>query len=87
LKTIKQHYRVDRREIAFIKFIFEGYDGIAMMRTVDAARGVIALHIPPGCEKQVSAILQDLKKSIHMQVLAFVPSKPDEQVSCRGASD
>ncbi len=77
MKTIKQHYRVDRRKIAFIKFILEGYDGIAMMRTVDPAKGNITLHIPPGCEKHVNAILQDLKKNINMQVLVSTPSKGD----------
>jgi len=79
LKTINQHYRVDRREIAFIKFIFEGYDGIAMMRTLDPARGIIALHIPPGCEKHVKAILQDLKKNIHMQALVSIPAERDQK--------
>jgi hydroxymethylglutaryl-CoA reductase len=74
LKTKQQHYRVNRREIAFIKFIFEGYDGIVMMRTVNPVKGIIALHIPAGCEKHVNAILQDLKKNIKMQVLAPTPS-------------
>jgi len=77
LKTIKQHYRVDRSEIAFIKFIFEGYDGIAMMKTMDPAKGIITLHIPPGCEKHVRAILQDLEKNIRMQPLASIPFEGD----------
>jgi hypothetical protein len=59
-----QHYRVDRREIAFIKFIFEAYNGIAGMRTIDPAKGVIALNIAPGCEEQVEQILRDLEKEI-----------------------
>jgi hypothetical protein len=64
LETIKRCYRVDRREIAFIKFIFEAYNGIAGMRTIDPAKGVIALHIAPGCEEQVEQILRDLEKEI-----------------------
>ena len=66
---------MDRREIAFIKFIFEGYDGMAMMKTMDPAKGIITLHISPGCEKHVKGILQDLKKNITMQFLASIPSK------------
>jgi hypothetical protein len=77
LKTIKQYYRVDRSQIAFIKFIFEGYDGIAMMKTMDPAKGIITLHISPDCEKHVRAILQDLKKNIRMQPLASIPSEGD----------
>jgi hypothetical protein len=70
LETIKRYYRVDRREIAFIKFIFEAYDGIAGMRTTDPAKGIIKLHIAPGCEEQVDRILQDLKKKILIRRLA-----------------
>ena len=68
---------MDRSEIAFIKFIFEGYDGIAMMKTMDPAKGIITLHIPPGCEKHVRAILQELQKNILMQPLASIASEGD----------
>ena len=70
METIKRYYRVDRREIAFIKFIFEAYDGIAGMRTTDPAKGIIKLHIAPGCEEQDDRILQDLKKKILIRRLA-----------------
>jgi len=75
LKTTTQYYRVDRRQIAFIKFIFEAYDGIAGMRTTDPAKGIIKLHIAPGCEEQVEQILRDLKKEILIRRLATEPSK------------
>ena len=70
MKTTVQYYRVDRRQIAFIKFIFEAYDGIAGMRTINPTKGIIKLHIAPGCEEQVGLILQDLKKEILVQRLA-----------------
>ena len=75
MKTIIQHYRVDRREIAFIKFIFEAYDGIAGMRTINPAKGIVELHIAPGCEEQVERILQHLKKEILIRRLATEPSE------------
>jgi hypothetical protein len=77
LKTTEQYYRVDRREIAFIKFIFEAYDGIAGIRTTDPAKGIIKLHIAPGCHKQVEQILQDLEKEILIRRLATEPSERD----------
>jgi hypothetical protein len=58
---------VDRRQIAFIKFIFEAYDGIAGMRTINPTKGIIKLYIAPGCEEQVDRILQDLKNRILIQ--------------------
>ena len=66
---------MDRREIAFIKFIFEAYDGIAGMSTTDPAKGIIKLHIAPGCEEQVDQILLDLKKEILIRRLTTDPSE------------
>jgi hypothetical protein len=73
LETIKRtktrYYRVDRRQIAFIKFIFEAYDGMAVLTTMDTAKGIIALHIAPCCQEQVLEILQNLKKEVMIQTL------------------
>ena len=64
LETIKRYYRVDRREIAFLRFILEAYDGIAVLRTQDRELGLIVLDIAPGCEAEVDLILRDLKHDI-----------------------
>ena len=64
VKTILRYLRVDRREIAYLRFIFEAYDGIAVLRTIDSRSGLVVLHIAPGCEPDVAGILEDLKKNI-----------------------
>jgi hypothetical protein len=73
LKTLKKHYRVDRRQIAFIKFILEAHDGIAVQETVDPVKGIIKLHIAPGCGEQVAEILRDLQKDILIRPLTSIP--------------
>ncbi len=66
-ETVKQHYRVDRRKIAFIRFICEAYDGIATVKTLDPEAGLIEFQIAPGCEQDVAVILEDLKSSIMIE--------------------
>jgi len=66
-ETIKQRYRVDRREIAFIRFVLEAYDGIAVVTTLDPAIGLVEFQIAPGCEQDLAMILQDLKSDIMME--------------------
>lgn len=66
-ETTKQHYRVDRREIAFIRFILEAYDGLAIIKTLDPETGLIEFQIAPGCERDVALILQDLQRDILME--------------------
>ena len=67
MKTIHRYYRIDRREIAFLRFIFEAYDGIAVVKTVDAQKGIILLYIAPGCEQDVDYVLHDLGKQIMIE--------------------
>lgn len=64
LETIQKYYRVDRKEISYLRFIFEAYDGIALIRTLDSAAGTIALHISPGCVSEAETIIQDLRKEM-----------------------
>ncbi len=65
---IKRYYRIDRREVHYLKFILEGYAGVAVMRTLDSRRGLVVLHISPGCETEVDMIIDDLKKNMRIEV-------------------
>ncbi len=55
----------------FLRYIFEAYDGIAILTTIDPGSGFVAFHISPGCEEAVEMILQDLKKEIMIEPVAF----------------
>jgi len=67
LEITKKYYRVDRKNISFLKFIFEAYDGIAVITTVDRPEGIVMFRIPPGRETDVDTVLQDLKKNIMIE--------------------
>ncbi len=67
LETIKKYLRIDRQEICFLRFVFEAYDGIATITTVDPEQGVVLLQIAPGCEEEVAMVLKDLEKQVLIQ--------------------
>jgi len=56
--------RVDKRRIGFMKFIFEAYDGIANLTTIDSEKGIVSINIPDGCEHDVETLLKSLKRDI-----------------------
>lgn len=64
MKTKKLYYRIDRREISFLRFILEAYEGIAVLTTIDAHTGFVVIHAAPGCENDVKLIIQDLQQNI-----------------------
>ncbi len=65
----KKYYRVNRREISFIKFIIEAHEGIAILTTIDPKLGIIVLLTPPGCGEDVDMIINDLKRQIMIEDL------------------
>ena len=66
MKTTQRLFRLDRNEIAFVKFIFEAYDGVANLSTLDREMGIIQLTIA-GCEELAFKILEDLKRTIQIE--------------------
>ncbi|MBI4618951.1 MAG: DUF4911 domain-containing protein [Desulfobacterales bacterium] len=67
MKTIERYFRVQRKNIAFIKFILEAYDGMAVMRTLDPHEGVVELIIAPDFEREVTEILDNLRDEFEVQ--------------------
>ncbi|MBW1956877.1 MAG: DUF4911 domain-containing protein [Deltaproteobacteria bacterium] len=67
MKSARWRLRVKPSEIAFLKFILEGYDGIGMMHTLDPGFGMVCLHVPPGCEKDVLDLLKSLQSGINLE--------------------
>ena len=72
--STRRYYRIDRREIAFFKFILEAYDGLAVVSTLDPQAGIVVLHIAPGCEQDIEKIVADLSRDIMME-----PAQPQCQ--------
>jgi hypothetical protein len=56
--------RVRPERIHFLKFILEGYDGLAVQSTIDPARGRIRLHCAPEAIKDLIHLLQELEPTI-----------------------
>ena len=66
LNTIERYFKVQKENIAFIKFILEAYDGMAVMRTLDSHEGVIELIIAPDFEMEVNEILDNLRNEFEV---------------------
>lgn len=67
MRTIRKYYRVDRRRINMLRFVFEAYEGIAVVTTLDPAQGLIVLAIAPGCEQIVQDVMVDLGRRFMLE--------------------
>lgn len=78
LKTIKRYYRVNRSQIAYIRFTLEAYDGLASVTTLDPFLGTIRLTFAPGNEPEVNAVIEDLRREILIE--SVQPEQKESEV-------
>ena len=61
---ITKKLRLERKDIAYLKFILEGYEGIALATTIDNDESIIQLSIVPDFESDVEMLLAALKEEV-----------------------
>jgi len=52
---------INPERIYFLKFILEGYDGLAIQSTVDAKSGIVEIRYPPEMENDLQLLLAELE--------------------------
>ncbi|MCD6296862.1 MAG: DUF4911 domain-containing protein [Deltaproteobacteria bacterium] len=62
METIKHIFRVNRRDISYLRWTIESYDGMAVVRTLNPHAAFIEIMISPGCEDLVLELLDSLRK-------------------------
>ena len=61
METTSQIFRVDRREINYLRVTIESYDGMAVVSTIDPQEATIQLQVSPGCEGVLSELVRSLR--------------------------
>ena len=67
------YYRVSRKDLVFLKFILEAYEGMSTMSTVDNRAGIVRISIPDGFVADVKGLLESLSGQFLLEQTAFPP--------------
>jgi hypothetical protein len=70
METNRLRFHVDRREISYLRWIFESYDGMVFISTIDPYHAIIELEISPGCEILVFELIDSLRSQENIQISA-----------------
>ena len=68
METFKRFIKVDRREISYLRYTIESYDGMAVVRTADPDAGILELLIAPGCERFIDELLKNFVEGERMNI-------------------
>ncbi|ABA89691.1 hypothetical protein Pcar_2452 [Syntrophotalea carbinolica DSM 2380] len=63
----KLYFIVSRKDIGYMRFILESYDGLLFMRTIDAAKGLIEVGFHPSRRQDALALLQSLTVEVGLE--------------------
>ena len=72
--SIQWLLEVDKKEIAYIVSVFEGYDNLAVVRTVDPAQSIIELIISPDYIEDTRQLVSALSKEVYIKKLTTSPA-------------
>jgi hypothetical protein len=59
------------REVHYLRFILEAYEGIAVLTTLDPQLGHIRLSVAPGCEPDVLLLLEAEQERLQWRPLQW----------------
>lgn len=66
---IFRYFKVRHRDMVFLKFILEAYEGMNVMSTVDNVAGIIRVAIMEGFEADMDALLAELGQQVSMEAV------------------
>jgi len=69
--------RVERHDIGLLCSLMAGYEGVAIVRTVDPQQGVVVLLVAPAFYTTVLDIVQALSQEMPLSLLATEDSPAD----------
>ena len=67
--SIQWKLEVDKKDIAYLVGLFESYDDLAVVRTLDQSRGHVELLIAPDYVEEVRKLLESLAEEMPVRLL------------------
>jgi len=74
MDTVSLLIQIPPEEIAFLSFILESYEGVAIARTVDPHQGILELMVSPDYQEEMREILKDLSRQFPIKELNLAAS-------------
>lgn len=64
-------FRVDRRDLVYLKFVLEAYEGMSTLSTVEPKGVIVRLSVPCGFEDEMRRIIDALSAEIPLAEVEF----------------
>jgi hypothetical protein len=72
-----RYFRVERRDLVYLKFILEGYEGVAILSTVDPEGAVIRISNTCYFARDLDELIMGLAREIEIKEVPPPEGRPD----------
>jgi len=69
-KLEKRYFICPRRDISYLRFLLEAYDGLAFFRTLEPATGLVEVIYPGSRHRDAEDLLRALEKELQLRPCA-----------------
>ncbi len=69
-EMVARHVLVHTRDIAYIQFLSDAYEGLGLIRSYDPGRGHMVWMTMSSCERELDALLNALSEEFGLRVIA-----------------
>jgi len=69
--VIFRYFKVRHRDMVYLKFILEAYEGMNVMSTVDNVAGIIRIAIMKRFEADMDGLLAELGRQVSMEAVEW----------------
>lgn len=79
MDTVSLLIQIPPEDIAFLSFILESYEGVAIARTIDPRQGLMELMVSPDYQEEMREILKDLSRQFPIKELTPAANDTSQQ--------
>lgn len=73
--AIIRYYRLNRRDLVYLKFILEAYEGMSTLSTVDSSGVVVRLSVPAGFDVDMQDLMNAIRRDILIEDVTLLHSE------------
>jgi hypothetical protein len=60
----RRYFRLPPKEVGYLRFLLEGYDGLAFLRTIDGRQALVEVSYAPSLAKETVPLLAALEAEV-----------------------
>lgn len=73
--AVVRYFKVGRRDLVYLKFILEAYEGMSTLSTVEPQGGIVRLSVPAGFETDIEGVIDAVREDISIEEVIFTPEE------------